>query len=184
MLGRVAFINPATRTGLIFGADRKRYTFALSDWSEAVPPGRNQEVNFLVQDGRVTAIRPLTDDFLAVAMEPEPEPVVEAPRPKAPRAGTPELPLQAIGSFRGQMEFGADPTPEPEEDAAADDFLDHGEAFPELTEPEPEVRPQMGKLLFTQPDARSSRVRWLPYGAAAAAIAALVAVGDVVLTHL
>ena len=34
MHGRVIFINPLTSTGLIFGADRERYSFPTSEWTE------------------------------------------------------------------------------------------------------------------------------------------------------
>ena len=182
MLGRVAFLNPATRTGLIFGADRTRYVFALDDWHDSGLPARNQDVSFLVQDGHVTIVRPFGEDMV-LSHEPVLEP--EQPRARGPRAGSPTVGTQAIEAFRSQMDYGApDATAGVDDEGYAEPELDHGEAFPDMLDADPTgVRPSIGKLPFTQPGARSARARWKPYALGGGAAALIVAIAAVA-THL
>jgi hypothetical protein len=154
-----------------------RYTFYMSDWSEAQPPERNQDVNFIVQDGRVTAMRPMGDDFVE---EPEdPEPAIKTQTQPKQKAGTPKESIQVIESFRNKMEFGtADPTAEIENKIPfPSPGIDKSEVIEESLAADPAVRPAIGKLLFTQPDARSSRFGLKLYIIGAGGFALLVILG-------
>jgi hypothetical protein len=63
MRGRVIFVNPPTKTGLIFGANRQRYEFALEEWRESTPLRRNQEVNFQTDGNRALRLKAFTLDY-------------------------------------------------------------------------------------------------------------------------
>ena len=185
MLGRVAFLNPATRTGLIFGTDRTRYTFALEDWHDAMLPSRNQDVSFLVQDGRVTIVKPVGEDMVLTE---EPMAEAEPPRQRGARAGTPTVAIQAIEAFRGQMDYGASDAGGGAQEAGDADYagheLDHGEAFPEmLDDDETEIHPGMERLSLTQASSRSSRYGWKPYAIGVGAATLVTAIAAVAI-HL
>ncbi len=64
MRGRIIFVQPETKTGLIFGADRQRYDFELAEWQGSEALKRNQEVNFKVQGSHALSIVAYTADYI------------------------------------------------------------------------------------------------------------------------
>ena len=163
MRGRLVFINPATQTGLIFGLDRNRYTFAIADWEARALPNRNDEIDFQPRGTRALRLQPAGDrdpnePYPDVEQDQEPvgaeetDPEIritppfarssaDSPPDDRPAAPFPAPPPQVIKEFR-QHFVQSSPVAASAADPLMANALDHepaaeaissGEFFPELT---------------------------------------------------
>jgi hypothetical protein len=161
MRGRIAFINPVTRTGLIYGNDRKRYFFPLETWQNATQPSRNLEVSFTALDYQALSVQPFTGQEL------EQDVFVPPVRPSPPsppgRVNATTVPEAAVETFRNAQEFSKSTLEGEDADdlfaSPAVESLESGEAFPELGASESPY-PQIGRVMFTQEDAAPRGLPW------------------------
>jgi hypothetical protein len=156
MRGRIAFINPVTRTGLIFGSDRKRYFFPLETWHDKVPPPRNLEVSFTARAYQALSVQPFNGSEIEQEIFVPVEPAGPPPR----QAGEHVVPDVAVDNFRARQEFSKDSVDADEEasydsagisafGAAPVEPLVSGEVFPELAE---EAAPRLSAGTLPPPD--------------------------------
>ena len=186
MHGRITFINSASETGQIFGADRNRYQFHLSSWQEDAPPTRNMEVSFATELYQAVRVRRANGQELTVDIFPEStkaQPAAAAAEPAFDPADTAKAMPEDVARFRDSMDLD-----ETDDEAATlmrglpsfeePEPLPTGEILPDL-EMNSAAQPQRGRpaspLFQMESGKRGGSAKYYAIGVAATAIMVAVA---------